>query len=488
MDNNPNIYTGCQGTESVNNQPTAEDTDCADSPAQEQVVDRPSPQATATDYPQQQVPVQGYVQYPHQAGGFAPVYNPGYIPAGYNAQPAQPTVVYTPEPQYYPAPPQTNPYAQAQQSPADVYYNNRMAGVPRYHYGNPIAGGMMDNRYYEEQQKRMAERRAAEKTYRDIGNISGIATLICFGLAFAFSMLFLFDTVSDIYDGSLVGMSFINMFYTLFVVGGSFLICKKSLDNMGNGRALRVENKPRQTYPLDFGAPKNAGKTILVIAMGLGGCMIANYVSSLLLSMLEGFGIYSTYSSIEDPQNIIDVVAMFLSVAVMPALVEELSMRGILMTPMRKYGNGFAILASAYIFGVFHGNAAQIPFAFLCGLLFGYVVVVTNSVWTAVIIHGINNSLSCISSTLISYVSEDAGNMFYYISTAVFVGIGIIALMIYLRKYKEEDFALIKGKTEDEPITFSKKFGKFISSPAMIVMTVIYLIQAVSSLTTTPQY
>ena len=282
-------------------------------------------------------------------------------------------------------------------------------------------------------------------------------------------------------------MSLINMLYTLLVVGGSFFLFKKTIDNMGNGKALKLDNKPRQKYPIDFSGPKDIKKTFLIVLIGLAGCMLANYVSSVILTVLEGFGIYSTYSTIEDPQNVYDVVTLFLATAIMPALIEEISLRGILMTPMRRFGNGFAILASAYVFGIFHGDAAQIPFAFICGLFFGYAVIVTGSIWPAIIIHGINNSLSCISSVLVTYVSEDAGNIFYYICTAGFILLGGIALYFYLKKYRDQDFDVIKGTEKEETLTFNKKFLKFAASPAMIAMTVLYVIQALSTLTTTPQ-
>ncbi len=476
MDNNPNNYN-------VNGEPYV------NAPVAEQPVIQPQVQPVEQPVAQPQVQPQQTVVQPQQTVAYTTVYNQGYTPVGYNVQPQQPVVVYTTQPQYYTAPVQPNPYyvqPQVQQSPSTIYYNTQVAGVPQYHYGNSTMGGFMNNAYFEEQQRKVAERRATEKKYRDIGNVSGIASLVCFGFAFIFSMLFLIDKVSEIYDGSLVGMSLINMLYTLFVVGGSFFAFKKSLDNMGNGRMLKLDNKQRQSYALDFSGPKDFKKTFLIILIGLGGCMLANYISSAILTVLEGFGIYSTYSTLEDPQNLYDVVALFLATAIMPALIEEISMRGILMTPMRKYGNAFAILASSYIFGVFHGDAAQIPFAFICGLFFGYAVVVTGSIWPAVIIHGLNNALSCVSAVIVTYVSEDAGNTFYYICTLGLIVLGVIAGYFYLKKYKEQDFALVKGDAQNESITFGKKFQKFITSPAMIIMTVLYVIEALGTLTTTP--
>ncbi len=482
MDNNPNIYNGNGAPAEVN--PAPEQSAAQDAMP---VAQAHQPEVSSVDQPVLQQPVGAQSQ---QTGAFAPQYPQGFVPVGYSVQPQQPVLVYTPQPQYYGAPVQTNPYyvnPPVQQSPAAVYYNSQVVGVPQYHYGNPMMGGVINNAYYEEQQRKAAARREAEKKYREVGNVSGIAALICYGLAFLFSMLFLIDGVSKIYDGSLVGMSLINMLYTLIVVGGSFFALKKTLDNMGNGKALKLENKPKESIPLDFSGPKDWKKTLLIIPIGLGGCMLANYISSALLTILEGFGIYSTYNTLEDPQNVFDIVTLFLATAIMPALIEEISLRGILMTPMRKFGNAFAILASAYIFGIFHGDAAQISFAFICGLFFGYSVVVTGSIWPAVIIHGLNNSLSCISSVLVSYISEDAGNVFYYACTIGLILLGVIALYFYLKKYKDEDFALIKVDNRNEPITFGKKFAKFVTSPAIIIMTVIYLIQALTTLTTTPQ-
>lgn len=427
---------------------------------------------------QPQIPV--YNQYPQQSGAYPPSYTVGYPPTGYNTQGGM--TPYTPA--YYTPPVQPvayNTVQSAQQSPSTVYYNNQVTGTTQYHYGVPMSGGIMDNRYFEEQQRKAEKRRKEEKVYRDIGNSTGIAVLVCFVLSIAASLLISLDSVSNIYNGSLAGLSLVNMMYTIIVVGGSFFICKKTLDNMGNGKALRIENKPKNSYPLNFAAPKNPKKAALMIAVGMGGCIVANYISSLFISFLDGLGVHSTYSSIDDPKNMYDIIALFIGTAVMPALIEELSLRGILLTPMRKYGNAFAILASAYVFGIFHGDVAQIPFAFICGLFFGYIAVVTDSLWPTVIVHFLNNSLSCVSSVLIAYVSENAANIFYYICSGVFVVLGGIAVYIYLKKYKKEDEPLFADEFKDAELTLGKRFRKFLASPTMIVMTIVYLIEAVGT-------
>ena len=50
-------------------------------------------------------------------------------------------------------------------------------------------------------------------------------------------------------------------------------------------------------------------------------------------------------------------------------VVEELVFRGFLMRRFEKYGKGFAVIVSAVLFGVMHGNPLQIVFGTLVGLI-----------------------------------------------------------------------------------------------------------------------
>jgi membrane protease YdiL (CAAX protease family) len=50
-----------------------------------------------------------------------------------------------------------------------------------------------------------------------------------------------------------------------------------------------------------------------------------------------------------------------------------------------------AVVISALLFSIAHLNPAQMPHAFLLGLLLGWVFVRTGSVVPGIIIHGVNN-------------------------------------------------------------------------------------------------
>ena len=88
-------------------------------------------------------------------------------------------------------------------------------------------------------------------------------------------------------------------------------------------------------------------------------------------------------------------VISMLCVGILPALLEEFAFRGIVLGALRKYLNdGTAILISATLFGLLHGNLQQIPFAFGVGLILGYSTVYCKSIVPAMVLHGINNSFS----------------------------------------------------------------------------------------------
>ena len=87
-------------------------------------------------------------------------------------------------------------------------------------------------------------------------------------------------------------------------------------------------------------------------------------------------------------------------------------MRGVVMQPLRKFGDRFAIVASAVLFAILHGNMVQIPFAFVAGLALGYFAIVTNSIWTSVVIHSLNNLSAVIIS--IYYTNHSESDMLFY--------------------------------------------------------------------------
>lgn len=104
---------------------------------------------------------------------------------------------------------------------------------------------------------------------------------------------------------------------------------------------------------------------------------------------LNQFGL-SALEAMEAASGLSNSVSIFIYGAFFAPIFEEILFRGLILRMLMPTGKKFAIFASAYFFGMFHGNIIQTPFAFLVGLVLGYVTV-EYSMWWAILLHMINN-------------------------------------------------------------------------------------------------
>ena len=117
------------------------------------------------------------------------------------------------------------------------------------------------------------------------------------------------------------------------------------------------------------------------------------------------------------------------------------------MQSLRKYGDGFAIIMSSFVFALMHGNMIQIPFAFIAGIGIGYAVIKTGTMWTGIIIHFINNAIAVISMTVSQNCSDEITNMFSMILYTVVFAVGIICFALYANDRKQRLSAELFQKT-----------------------------------------
>ncbi len=104
--------------------------------------------------------------------------------------------------------------------------------------------------------------------------------------------------------------------------------------------------------------------------------------------------------------------AVLLRVLVMVVLapcIEEFVFRKTLIDRMRPYGEKTAVLTSALIFGLFHGNLSQMIYAFTLGLVFGYVYLRTGKLRYSM---GLHMAVNFTGSVLGPFVLERAGSAF----------------------------------------------------------------------------
>jgi len=210
--------------------------------------------------------------------------------------------------------------------------------------------------------------------------------------------------------------------------------------------------------------------------MGVSFCSFANIAVSYAAAIFQSFGIDYNVDFGPNPTGFFGFCLTFISTVVTPALVEEFICRGLILGSLRRFGDGFAIIVSAILFGLMHGNFQQIPFAFLVGLVLGFIVVKSGSLWVAVAVHAFNNFISVSFDYIFASFSDNAQNMIYTFILAICLLTGIIAVL--LLKNADSDFYKIeKAQTE---LTEKQKYKWFFKSPTIVIFIVFALIESVT--------
>ena len=127
-----------------------------------------------------------------------------------------------------------------------------------------------------------------------------------------------------------------------------------------------------------------------------------------------------------------DNLGLWLYVCLAAPIVEEILFRGLVLRSLLPYGKRFAIVSSAVLFGMFHASPVQTPYAFLVGLVLGYVAVEHHVLW-AIVLHMMNNWLLSDSlPRLLEHLPYQLGD------TALWVFLGVctlVGLLLLLRNH-----------------------------------------------------
>lgn len=212
---------------------------------------------------------------------------------------------------------------------------------------------------------------------------------------------------------------------------------------------------------------------VQLCVIGLCFSLMSNYVVDLLNNVFGLFGVENTGGNI-DVGTQPNILLYFLIVAVLPAFAEEFAFRGIIMGVLRPYSEGLAIFISSATFALMHGNFVQLPFTFCCGLIFGFVVIKTNSLLPSIIIHFLNNGLSVLSDVLISYeiLDEITVTMCYSIIIVILAVLSFIFLKLIINKDDGSFFTLKNGNTV---LPYATKVKTTCTSVPMIIFAAIMI-------------
>lgn len=195
-------------------------------------------------------------------------------------------------------------------------------------------------------------------------------------------------------------------------------------------------------------------------------CAGSQMVNSLWVGLLEGilniFG-KSVSGMLEGVSGSADSFSMFLYSGLLAPVAEEILFRGFVQRSLRPFGRRFAIFGSAFLFGVFHGNLLQTPYAFLVGLVLGYVAEEYAIPWSMAL-HMFNN---LILADFLSRILERLPQMAAaFLDLLIFGGFAVAAAVILMVRRREIS-AYRKGEWMDR-----RCLKCFFTNSGVLVLTI----------------
>jgi membrane protease YdiL (CAAX protease family) len=191
------------------------------------------------------------------------------------------------------------------------------------------------------------------------------------------------------------------------------------------------------------------------------------------IDIISGGGAAPTMPSVSAPSGAVPYVAYFFISVVAPTIFEEAMFRGVMLQSLRRFGDNFAVWVTSILFALIHGNLLQSPYALLLGLVMGYFVVRSGSIWPAVIIHFINNLIVFV----MEIVGAHGGQLLHeFVSVTLFITSIILGItgIIYMKSRYGALFFLKRG---DYPLAEGQKHFAFFTAGFVLAATVIAVIE-----------
>lgn len=197
------------------------------------------------------------------------------------------------------------------------------------------------------------------------------------------------------------------------------------------------------------------------------------FAAAQLMSVLSSF--FSAFFAFDEEAFAIESATTFeeflgeiFSVALLPALFEELYFRGVILNELKKYGKSVAIAGSAFFFAAAHGSVEQMMYGFVYGVIFAYVAIRTGSLAMGMIMHFLNNFYSCAADYAANFFDESSFSLALTVINIFLILCGLVCAVFMIAKNK---FVLTDGEGGDENeavLTAAEKFSVF-KSPIMII-------------------
>lgn len=288
------------------------------------------------------------------------------------------------------------------------------------------------------------------------------STAFIFIFAFVMKIAGRWDIVDRLFDSELFGWGMTIVFN--YIIGGG---------------ALALVLKKRRIEPCgEIVKRKLSAREAVILGMiCITFMQIGSVVSSLLSDAVNAIRGVPLSNPVGEMVSETSITVMFIMCVIIGPVVEEIIYRKLVIDRLRFCGEKFALICSALIFALAHGNFYQVFYSFGFGLVLGYIYIRTNNLKICMAYHMIFNFIGSIVPMLfLRYVDFEAnGGAGILIFTAyellLFAAAvsGFFMLALNLKKINLR-------KSELTWITTADKIKALVFNPGMILLllTIVY--------------
>ena len=234
------------------------------------------------------------------------------------------------------------------------------------------------------------------------------------------------------------------------------------------------------------------GQWLIAFIICVAGMYISNFIGifiTQIISVFKGSPVTNEMLDLSTSTSLwINIIIMVL----LAPIYEEMIFRKLLIDRVVKYGEGTAILFSGLMFGLFHGNLNQFAYAFILGVIFGFVYVKTGTIRYTILLHMIINFMGSVLGVLVLKLIDynalmEASNdpeimtaymmshlpqfMVYMIYCFVLLGLVIAGIVLFIVKIKQ-----IRLEAGEVRIPKGQRFSSTVLNVGMILYFIFWII------------
>lgn len=194
-----------------------------------------------------------------------------------------------------------------------------------------------------------------------------------------------------------------------------------------------IPPEKKEFHPLQF-----IGIALIVPGAQIVSNLIVSVIATLVPSALTAYEEALELSGMGEELSL----AMILYSVILAPIGEELAFRGVTLRIGRKALPFWAAnFFQAFLFGVFHMNIIQGPYAFVLGLILGYVCEKGGSIYYAIFLHFLFNLWGTVGVSLLAEITHPVATILFFLAV---VASTIIGLLLFIKGMKQKEAKRLK--------------------------------------------